>query len=194
MTHNIYKGIDKKVDFRKKPLVFIDLETTGMDLCQHEIIEIACLVVDPETLEIKKRFERKIMPEHLEKAAPEALKITGFSKEIWEKEAQPLEKVLQNLNQLAPKGMFIGWNVSFDRPFLERAFREQEMLLNFDYHWLDVSMLVYERFFSDKDPKRLRLTDFCEVLKIPRGKKHTAMADTLATFKVYKALVKRKKV
>ena len=194
MTHNIYKGIDKKADFREKPLVFIDLETTGMDLCQHEIIEIACLVVDPKTLKIEKRFERKIMPEHLEKAAPEALEITGFSKEVWEKEAQPLERVLQDLNQLAPKGMFIGWNVSFDRPFLERAIRENGMELNFDYHWLDVSMLVYERFFSDKGPKRLKLTDSCEVLKIPRGKKHTAMADTLATFKVYKALVKRKKV
>ncbi len=59
MPHNIYKGIDKKTDFRKKPLIFIDLETTGMDLCQHEIIEIACLVVNPETLEIKKTQKGK---------------------------------------------------------------------------------------------------------------------------------------
>jgi len=188
MPHNIYKGIDKKKDFREKTLVFIDLETTGMDLCQHEIIEIACLVVDPKTLKIKKRFERKIMPEHLEKAAPEALKITGFSKKVWQKEAQSLGKVLQDLNQLAPKGMFIGWNVSFDRPFLERAIRDKGMTLNFDYHWLDVSMLVYEHLFSDKKLKRIKLTDTCEILGIPRGKAHTAMADTKATLGVYRSL------
>jgi len=192
MPHNIYKGIDKKKDFREKTLVFIDLETTGMDLCQHEIIEIACLVVDPKTLKIKKRFERKIMPEHLEKAAPEALKITGFSKKVWGKEAQPLERVLQDLNQLAPKGMFIGWNVSFDRPFLERAIRKKELMLNFDYHWLDVSMLVYQYLFSDKKLKRIKLTDTCEFLGIPRGKAHTAMADTKATLEVYRVLRNKK--
>ena len=128
------------------------------------------------------------MPEHLEKAAPEALKITGFSKKVWQKEAQSLGKVLQDLNQLAPKGMFIGWNVSFDRPFLERAIRDKGMTLNFDYHWLDVSMLVYEHLFSDKKLKRIKLTDTCEILGIPRGKAHTAMADTKATLGVYRSL------
>jgi len=188
MPDNIYQGIDKKADFRKKLLVFVDLETTGLDLFQHEIIEIACLAVDPKTLKIKKRFERKIMPEHLEKASPEALKITG----VWKKEAQPLEKVLQELNQLAPKGMFVGWNISFDRPFLERAIREKKMLLNFDYHWLDVSMLVYERLFDNENLKRIKLTESCQVLGIPRGKAHTAMADTKATLEVYRCLRKKK--
>jgi DNA polymerase-3 subunit epsilon len=194
MPHNIYKGIEKKADFRKKPLVFIDLETTGVDMTKHEITEIACLVVDPKTLKIKKRFERKIIPEHLELADPKALELTGFSKKIWEKEARPAGEVLKDLNKLAPGGMFIGWNISFDRPFLEKLVREKGMTLNFDYHWLDVLPLVYEKFFSDKKPKKLKLTAACEVLNIPRGKKHTAMADTKATFEVYKALTKRKKV
>jgi len=192
MSSNIYKGIDKKTDFRKKPLIFIDLETTGMDLGNHEITEIACLVVDPKTLKIKKRFERKIMPEHLEIAVPKALELTGFAKKAWEKEARPAEEVIRELNKLAPKGMFIGWNISFDRSFLEKLAREKGMELNYDYHWLDVSMLVYEEFFPGKKPKRLKLTDVCEVLGIPRGKKHTAMADTKATLEVYRALRKKK--
>jgi DNA polymerase-3 subunit epsilon len=191
MSPNIYKGIDKKTDFRKRLLVFIDLETTGVDMEKHEITEIACLVVDPKTLKIKKRFERKIMPEHLERADPEALKITGFSKRVWKKEAKPLEKVLKDLNQLTPKGMFIGWNISFDRPFLEKAIREKGVELNYDYHWLDVSMLVYEKLFFDKKPKRLKLTAACKVLGVPRGKAHTAMADVKATLEVYRYLRKK---
>ena len=194
MSFNIYKGIEKKKDFRKKPLIFIDLETTGVDMEKHEITEIACLVVDPKTLKIKKRFERKIMPENLELADPEALKLTEFSKKVWQKEAKPLEKVIKDLNKLAPGGMFIGWNTSFDRPFLEKVIREKKMELNYDYHWLDVSSLVYEEFFSDKKPKKLKLTAACKVLGVPRGKAHTAMADVKATLEVYRHLRKRKNV
>ncbi len=192
MSSSIYQSIEKKIDFRKQSLVFIDLETTGVDMDKHEITEIACLVVDPKTLKIKKRFERKVKPEHLETADPAALKLTGFSEKVWQKEARPIKKVLEELNKLAPGGMFIGWNISFDRPFLEKLVRGKGMMLNFDYHWLDVLSLVYEEFFSDKKPKRLKLTAACEVLGIPRGKKHTAMADTKATFEVYKALTKRR--
>jgi len=70
MSSNIYKGIEKKKDFRMKPLVFIDLETTGVDLCEHEITEIACLVVDPKTLKIKKRFIKKERAKTLVGKAP----------------------------------------------------------------------------------------------------------------------------
>jgi len=65
-------------------------------------------------------------------------------------------------------------------------------MLNFDYHWLDVSMLVYQYLFSDKKLKRIKLTDTCEFLGIPRGKAHTAMADTKATLEVYRVLRNKK--
>lgn len=190
MSSSIYREREnsQEIDFRQQPLVFIDLELTGLNVLEHEIIEIACLVVDPQTLETRKEYHCKVMPEYLETADPKALKMAGFSREAWEKEARPIKQVIEELNGLAPGGIFIGWNVSSDRPFLELAVRRQEMDLNFDHHWLDVSMLVYERLFDNENLERIKLTESCQVLGIPRGDKHTAMADVKATFEVYKAL------
>lgn len=58
---SIYKEPKKEINLQRRPLVFIDLETTGLDFIWHEIIEVACLAVDPKTLKIKKRFNRKVI-------------------------------------------------------------------------------------------------------------------------------------
>lgn len=193
MSSNIYKEQepDKEIDLRERPLVFIDLETTGLDSMQHEIIEIACLVVDPQTLEIQKEYYTKVQPEHLETADPKSLEYNKFSPEAW-KEAKPLRQMLEELNNLVPGGEFIGYNVSFDRPFIENAIRKHRMMLNFNHHWIDVMSLVYLESFFNKKLERLRLTHVCEVLGIPLKEAHTAMGDTRATLAVYCYLKKKK--
>lgn len=188
---SIYKKSDKEIDLRKRSLVFIDLETTGLDFTKHEIIEVACLVVDPKTLKIKKRYQSKVAPEHLETADPVALELVGFSPKAW-KRAKPLGKVIKKLNSLAPGGIFIGWNVSFDKAFLEKAARENGIILDFDYHWIDVMSLFYEESFSNENIKRLNLGHICEVLGTPRKDAHTAMGNVKTTLKVYCYLRKKK--
>jgi len=177
----------KAIDFKKRPLVFIDLETSGLDFLRHEILEIGCLVVDPQTLEVKKEFEVKVKPESLAKADPEALRMIGYSITGWRR-AKSLKTALKELNRLAPGGMFVGWNISFDRPFLEKAAREKGIILDFDYHWLDVMSIAYERFLKEKKVNRFRLNFICEFLGIPRGRSHRAMSDTVAVLAVYRRL------
>jgi len=193
MSSSVYREREQgqELDFRQQPLVFIDLEMTGLDPERHEIIEIACLIVDPETLEVSKEYHCRVMPEHLETADPKALEMAGFDQEVWEKEAKPIRGVLEELNELAPGGIFAGWNVSSDMSFLESAVRKEGILLEYDYHRLDIASVVYDRLFGDKSLKRIKLTESCQVLGIPRGKKHTAMADAKATLGIYKALRKR---
>jgi oligoribonuclease (3'-5' exoribonuclease) len=48
-------------------LAFIDIETTGLNLINNEIIEIGCVITTPK-LEIIEEFEIKIKPEHIENA------------------------------------------------------------------------------------------------------------------------------
>jgi len=188
---SIYKKSKKEINLRKRPLVFIDLETTGLDFIEHEIIEVACLVVDPNTLKIKKRFHSKVAPEHLETADPAALELVGFSPKAWRR-TKPLKQVIKELNRLAPGGVFVGWNVSFDKAFLEKAAREKKIVLNFDYHWIDAMSLFYEESFSNKDIKRLNLGHICEVFGIQRKDAHTAMGDVKTTLKVYRYLRKKR--
>ena len=56
---------------RKHNFAFIDIETTGLNLRKHEIIEIGVVLTTP-TLEIIEEFEIKIKPENIESADPVA--------------------------------------------------------------------------------------------------------------------------
>lgn len=190
MSSEIYRS-SKEIDFRQRPLVFVDIETTGLDFLEHEIIEIACLVTDSQTLEIKKEYCTKVKPEHSETADPDALRYNNYSEERWS-QAKPLKEVLEEIGQLAPGGMFVGHNVSFDRLFIEKAVREKRTPLNFDYHWLDVASMTYLELFPGKKPKKLKLTHVCEVLGISYAEAHTALGDAKLTLEVFRYL-KRKK-
>ena len=53
-------------------LVFVDVETTGLDETRHEIIEIA-------VIRGSQTYHRKVQPQHIETASPRALEINGFS-------------------------------------------------------------------------------------------------------------------
>ena len=67
---------------RKHNLAFIDIETTGLDVIDHEIIEIGCVLTTPN-LKVIEEFELKIKPEHLEIADPTAMKINHYKEELW---------------------------------------------------------------------------------------------------------------
>ncbi len=67
---------------RKHNLAFVDIETTGLNLIEHEIIEIGCIVTDA-SLNIIKEFELKIKPKHIKTSDPIALKINHYDLEDW---------------------------------------------------------------------------------------------------------------
>ena len=54
---------------RKHNLAFIDIETTGLNLLKHEIIEIGCVLTTPD-LKVIEDFELKIKPENIEECQP----------------------------------------------------------------------------------------------------------------------------
>src|SRR3989338_6539094 len=96
---------------RRRPLIFVDLEFSGMDL-DKEVIEIGCLVVDQKNWQIKKEWYTKIKPEHIEKAEPNSLDMVGYSKRDWEG-AISLKEAMLKFNKLARGGVLIGYNVAW---------------------------------------------------------------------------------
>ncbi|MCR4306655.1 MAG: exonuclease domain-containing protein, partial [Candidatus Yonathbacteria bacterium] len=89
---------------KERNLAFIDLETTGLELKKHEIIEIGCIVArqipreSSETggayLEIIEEFEIKVKPEHIETADPVGLEINGYREDDW-KDAVTLPEAMR---------------------------------------------------------------------------------------------------
>lgn len=178
----------KQIDFRDRNLVFVDIETTGLSILRHEIIEIGALVVNSKSLKIIGEYEAKIAPVHIERADREALKINGFSQKDW-KGAKSLESVLREFNQIAKDCMLIGWGVVFDHAFIAKAYEKAKIVRLFDYHHIDVVSIAYPVLYKNKEPKRLKLRVVADFFGIKMGNIHRAMEDSFATYQIYKKLI-----
>lgn len=188
---NIYT-VKNDIKYRDLPLIFLDLETTGLEVQNHEIIEIGAIRVNSKSpFEIEEELSLKVLPFDIEKADKKALKVNGYTEEKW-KNAIPLQKALKTLENFSKNGVMAGYNVSFDWAFLHKAYSEIGKEEPFHYHRLDILSMAYLKFFSDKNVKRFNLSNICEILKVPRGNKHQALDDAKATYLVFKKLFELK--
>lgn len=124
-------------------LVFVDLETTGLDVDRHGIIEIGCIFETDGQREADD-FHSLANPGEVEKSAEaaEVHKIPPASIAA----APPLEEVLRRFDERCRDEAIIGgWNTKFDEAFLYRAYQRHGIPWRFDYHIFDVWSL-YKRF------------------------------------------------
>lgn len=177
-------------NFRDRPLLFIDLEMTGLDPTIHEIVEVGALVVDGKTFEVKKEYEAKVKPSHIQTADKKALEINGYAREKWEN-AKPLKQALEELSELAPGAIPAGWNIGVDKMFLDFAFITAGIKPSYDYHTIDVHTLAWKHIFPDTSiaVTEVKLSRVCKHFGIKRGEKHRAMADIKATYELFLKLV-----
>lgn len=177
-----------QLDFRSRPLIFLDLETTGLRVQKHEIVEIGALRVDPKKpFKILGELQIKVKPKNIHLAEKEALEINGYSTKEWE-DAMDIEDALKILDEFGKDGILVGYNVSFDWAFLDKAYFALGRTDPFYYHRLDVMPMVYYKLFSDRKMKRFSLGEACRLLKIERESAHRALDDAKVTYLVFKKL------
>lgn len=173
---------------RSRPLIFLDIESTGLEIQKHEIIEIGALKVNPKRpFNVLEEFEVKVAPERLKEADEDALKIVGFSKEEWAG-AVTIAEALKKLDRFAEGGTLVGFNVTFDWAMLDRAYFLAGRTDPFHYHRLDVMSMVYEKLYSKPSIKRFSLGEVCKYLGIERKTKHRALDDARVTYLAFKKL------
>jgi DNA polymerase III alpha subunit (gram-positive type) len=180
---------------KKHNLVFLDLETTGLNPEMHEIIEIGCIIArqkdrvgkGPEIEKIEE-FEIKVKPRHIETADKEALRICGYNEGDWVF-AVDLKQALGKLAEKAKSGIMVGHNVAFDWVFLEKAFEETGVVPEFHYHKIDTIALAFAKLYNNPEAQKFSLRALCELLNIKNEKAHTALSDVRATFELYKKLL-----
>ncbi len=166
----------------KRPIVFFDLETTGVDTSRDRIVEISLVKVMPNGEEIVKT--RRINPEM--PIPPEATAIHHISNEDV-KDAPTFRQIAKSLAQFLEGCDFGGFNSNrFDLPVLVEEFMRAGVEVDFKrrrfidvqniFHKMEQRTLVAAyKFYCDKD-----LTEA-----------HSAEADTLATYEVLKAQLAR---
>ena len=166
----------------RRPLVFFDLETTGVNILKDRIVEISIVKLMPDGSEIVKT--RRVNPEMPIPA--EATAVHHITDEDVASEPT-FRQIAKSLAQLFVGCDIAGFNSNrFDIPLLDQEF--QRANVDFDFgkaHFIDVQTI-----FHKKEPRTL-----VAAYRFYCGKNledaHSAAADTMATYEVLKAQLER---
>lgn len=168
----------------KNPLVFLDLETTGINIVTDRIVEIALVKVNVDGSEEERQM--RINPEM--PIPPEASAIHGIYDEDV-KDAPTFKEVAKSLAQFLEGCDLAGFNSNrFDIPLLAEEFLRAGVDIDLKKRkFIDVQAIFHKmekrtlaaayKFYCNKD-----LVDA-----------HSAMADTKATYEILKAQLDRYK-
>jgi DNA polymerase III epsilon subunit-like protein len=174
-------------------LVFIDLETTGLDADRHGIIEIGCIFETDGKREAED-FQALANPgdvEHSEGAA----EVHRISRDTIAT-APPLYEVLRQFDsRCSNEAILSGWNTKFDELFLYRAYQRYGLPWRFDYHNFDVWSLYKRLQLMGRLPADLRLglgtiAAHYNVTREGEGH-HRALTDVEWTWRLYRLAVEQ---
>ena len=166
----------------KRPIVFFDLETTGVDPSRDRIVEISMIKISPDGEEVVKT--RRLNPEM--PIPPEATAVHGIKDEDVQ-DCPTFARIARSLAEFLEGCDFGGFNSNrFDLPVLVEEFLRVGIDVDFKQRrFIDVQNIFHKKeqrtlvaaykFYCDRD-----LTEA-----------HSAEADTRATYEVLKAQLER---
>ena len=166
----------------KRPIVFFDLETTGVDTTKDRIIEISMIKVMPNGEEIVKT--RRINPMmHIPESATAVHGITDEDV----KDAPTFAQIAKSLSQFIEGCDFGGFNSNrFDLPMLVEEF----LRANIDVDFKSRKFIDVQNIFHKMEQRTLvaAYKFYCDKELVDA---HSAEADTRATYEVLKAQLDR---
>lgn len=159
--------------------VVIDIETTGLN-DNDKIIELGALKIKEG--EITEQLSQLIKCEG--KLSDEIVKLTGITNEMLEAEGENLYNGLKMFINFCGKSKLVGYNVRFDMDFLQRECKANsfEQITN---ELIDVMKIVKRK---NSDISGYSLASVAEYYKIDYLKKHRALEDCLATYRIFEKL------
>lgn len=167
-------------DNMSKPILVVDVETTGLDPAKDNVVQIAAYKLNGNTRLGDPPFVTYVRPETRISDTAEAvhgLKLTDL------REAPSISEAIRAFDAYAPPDAILcGHNIAFDAAFLKAAYTTAGIKFPFDYHFLDVwsvSFFLLETQRIKLDPHNL--TALCDLYGIPRSHKHDALEDVRAT-------------
>ena len=162
-------------------LIFVDVETTGLDPEIHEIIECCLLIREPgghETI-----FTWKIKPENIENAHPTALRVNGYSEALWD-HAISQKEAADLISEKCRDAIMVGHNVLFDLRFLNHLLEDQQVENKIPDRWI-CTQEIARSLQSDLDFRSVSLDSIRRSLGWTLEGAHTAEKDVLDCARLY---------
>lgn len=166
----------------KNPLIFFDIESTGLNVATDRIIEISVVKVLPNgDTETKTRRINPTIP-----ISPESFKVHGISDEDV-KDCPTFKEIAKSLAKWMEGCDIAGYNsTKFDIPMLSEEFLRAG--IDFDFRkrkLVDVQVIFHK---MEKRTLEAAYRFYCDKTL---DNAHSAEADTLATYEVLKAQLDR---
>ncbi len=166
----------------KKPLAFIDLETTGVNLGTDRIVEIAIIkILTDGTRSVKRKLINPEIP--IPKSSSD---VHGITDEMV-KDAPAFRQVAQELKQMLDGCDFAGYNSNrFDIPLLMEEFLRAQV----DFDMKNRKLLDVQNIFHKMEPRTLGAAYRFYCHKTLEGA-HSAEVDASATHEILEAQLQK---
>jgi DNA polymerase-3 subunit epsilon len=162
----------------KNPIVFFDIESTGLNVATDRIVEISIVKINPDgSEEIKTRRINPTIP-----ISPEAQKVHGISDEDVKNEPT-FAQIAKSLAKWMEGCDIAGYNsMKFDIPLLSEEFLRADV----DFDFRKRKLVDVQNIFHKMEQRTLTAAYkfYCQK---DLENAHSAEADTLVTYEILKA-------
>ena len=169
-------------DYLPDAFVVLDLETTGLDACRHEIIEIAAIRYRKGTTN-HQTIQALVKPS--KKVPKEITEITGITQGMVDAKGEALADVMRELMAFVGNDRLVTFNADFDMAFLRAA--ASKLGLPAISNPVSCALKMARRAW----PKRrsFRLRDLASDGQFSGSTAHRALEDARCALIVYSAAV-----
>jgi DNA polymerase III epsilon subunit-like protein len=179
------KRISRNLEWRKEFVVF-DVETTGLDPYNDEIVEIGAIKVDVDK-DKQQTYQAFVKTE--KRIPDKVIAIHGITNEMVEKEGIPLRNALEELREFIGDLPVVAYNLDFDKSFINNSAERLGMKKIIKYG----TCALKKARSTWKGLSSYKLTDLAKRGGQAVDGMHRSLADCKATLTVYLSAVSETK-
>ena len=176
-----YLDPDTDKPIEETTFTVLDTETTGLNPRKEHLISIGSLKIKRGLqLDLSTTFHRLIRVEEVKR---ESVEIHGITPGDLERLGDPPDRVIEDFLDYAKGSVVVGFNVEFDRRFIER-YTLEIFGIPFPFYRVDVLSL-----WKRRDGQIRSLEEVARSLGIPTAGMHSAIDDAYITALVFLKIV-----
>lgn len=184
--HRHLKGQVSAKPIESKQFAVLDLETTGLDPTQDEILSIGIVkqgqLTSEQSLEIFVNGNQKIKPT--------IQQLTGITSEYLKENGVLISDAIAEFKDFVGELPILGYNVNFDEKFVRVAF-EYSNLEQMSNRFIDIlPMIKKDNQFLDN----YHLSTVLSAYKIDNPTPHHALADAMSTYQLALKLMQNQRL